>query len=88
MQIWKSQSNQAGVREEGGDGGGVILSAVECGCCTAGNTDVCLDIADGNCDAGGAGSSSCSITTDSGSSCSTTCQDSAESCCNDTSNDN
>lgn len=82
----RKTENNASIRAD--DDGGTIDAAVECGCCTSQTIEtVCTDIAAGNCDSGGAGSSSCSIAVD-GSSCSTACQGTSESCCNDTSNDN
>ncbi len=82
----RTVNSQVNVRADGDEGGGTIEAAVECGCCTETTTDTCLDIVLGNCDSGGAGSSSCSIAVD-GNSCSTTCSGSSESCCNDTAND-
>ena len=80
--------NQASIRSDDDEGGGTIDAALECGCCTASTiATVCTDIAGGNCDAGGSGSTNCSISLADGSSCSSACSGGAESCCNDTSND-
>ncbi|MFK8007547.1 MAG: hypothetical protein AB8H03_14305 [Saprospiraceae bacterium] len=84
--IKRPVENQANIRTDGE--GGTLASNVSCGCCTGSTAQtVCVDVEQGNCDSGGAGSSSCTITLEDGSSCSTTCTGNSESCCNDTSND-
>ncbi len=81
----RTVENQTNIRT---DGEGTIEAALECGCCSPTTLSVCESLEAGDCDSGGGGSTSCSISLDDGSSCSTTCSGSNESCCNNTSNDN
>ncbi len=82
----RTVENQVNLRADG-EGGGSIETTLECGCCSPSTPTVCADVTAGNCDSGGANSTSCSISLSDGSSCSTTCSDNWDSCCNDTSND-